>query len=30
VVRPPGSMVTPKVRALTELMVEKFGGRRAA
>jgi DNA-binding transcriptional LysR family regulator len=30
VVRPPGRMVTPKVRALTELMVEKFGGRRAA
>lgn len=30
VIRPPGSMVTPKVRALTELMVERFGRRRAA
>ena len=29
VLRPPGSMVNPKVRALTDLMVERFGRRRA-
>jgi DNA-binding transcriptional LysR family regulator len=30
VIRPPGRMVTPKVRALIELMVQRFGGKRTS